>query len=76
MEDLSIEEFVPQPHIKAFTVSVFPRTARFDISSFCPTAEIQSLTDFATNSGPLSDLMYSGNPLMMKRSVNTSRSLL
>ena len=35
IEYLSIEEFVSKSCIKAFAKSVFPRTARFDISSFC-----------------------------------------
>ena len=34
-KNLSIEEFVSRTGIKAFTVSVFPWTAWFDISSFC-----------------------------------------
>ena len=32
---LSIEKFVSKSCIKTFEKSVFPRTARFDISSFC-----------------------------------------
>ena len=34
-----------------------------------PTAAIQSRTVVATNSGPLSERMYSGGPLRMKRSI-------
>jgi len=35
-EDFAIEQFVPEPAIEAFTVSVLPRTARQGIAWRCP----------------------------------------
>ena len=36
VEDLAIEQFIPHPPVKAFAVSVFPRTARQGIAWQCP----------------------------------------
>ena len=72
IEYLSIEEFVSKSCIKAFAKSVFPGTARFDISSFRSNCWDPISYWLRYKLSPLSDLMYSGNPLMMKRSVNTS----
>ena len=54
VEDLPIQKFAPEAGIEGLAVSILPGTARLDVSS---TALIQSLTAWATNSGPLSDRM-------------------
>jgi len=46
VEDLPVEQFIPEPSVEALAIAVFP-----------PTALIQSRTAWATNSGPLSDRM-------------------
>ena len=36
VEDLSVQQFVPEPGIEALAETVFPRRARFDIGGLCP----------------------------------------
>lgn len=35
VKDLAIEELFAEPSVEAFTISVFPRAARFDVRRLC-----------------------------------------
>ena len=57
VEDLAIQQFVPELTVEAFVVAVLPRASRFDKQSFAPTRASQSRTLREVISGPLSERM-------------------
>src|SRR5580658_2385650 len=62
VENLPIQQFIPQLPIEALNVSIFPRTARFNEQRFHAYLVSHSLTVVAVNSGPLSLRRCSGTP--------------
>jgi hypothetical protein len=71
-EEFSVERFVPEFRVEAFTITVVPRTDRHDVSRLAPTIAIQSLSALAIISGPLSERIFAGMPRRMNRSDSTS----
>jgi len=55
IKNLSIQTFVPQLPVEAFTVAVLPRTSRFDVQRSRPHTSQPFAQLLATNSGPLSE---------------------
>src|SRR3954468_16931705 len=72
VEDLAVEQFVPQPGIEALDIAILPRAARSDVGGLGSNAEIHSWTALAMNSGPLSERMWPGTPRRMNKSESTS----
>ena len=72
VEDLAVQQLVPEPCVEAFAVSIFPRRSWLDIGRLGPERGNPAPSFLGRNSGPLSDLMYSGGPRKMNRSVKAS----
>ena len=70
VKDLSIQLLVLQLSVKALTVAVLPRTSWLDIQR-APTFASHSLNSFATNSGPLTERMFSAIP---RNSITSARA--
>ena len=68
-EDLPVEQFIPEACIEAFDIPVLPWRAWGDVGGLGANSSDPALTAPAMNSGPLSDLIYSGGPRRMNRSV-------
>ena len=72
VEDLPVQQLVPELAVEALVVAPFSHGLPGSIKSIStPTRPNHRRTSFAVNSGPLSDLRYSGGPCRTNRSAST-----
>ena len=72
VEDFTVEQLIPEPPLE-LSQYLFSQGLPGSMQAvLAPTAAIQSLAAWATNSGPLSERMKRGAPRRMNRSVRAS----
>ncbi len=72
VEDLTVEQLVSDPAVEAFTISVLPRAARFDVSRLGANGGDPVSDRLGDKFRPIVRTYELGAPRSMNRSVRTS----
>jgi hypothetical protein len=75
VEDFTVQELIPQFRVEGFTVAVFPRAARFDVSRFGSRASEPLAQISGDEFGPLSERRCPGTSLATITSAGASITL-